>query len=170
MYNSTIALLGSSRNPGNTSHLLETLLEETSTAVLDLNEMNMGYYRYEQDYAPEDDFIEWMERLVQYRIFIFATPVYWYSMSAVMKTFFDRLTDLLGDRRDLKTKLKGKTIYLVSTGGGGDLPEGFVVPFRETADYLKMKFGGHLHTAPLEEDDSAEVMEKIRDFKEKIFN
>ncbi len=44
----------------------------------------------------------------KYDVLIFATPVYWYSMSGIMKVFFDRITDLLTIKKDIGRKLKGK--------------------------------------------------------------
>ncbi|MCP4458779.1 MAG: NAD(P)H-dependent oxidoreductase [Cytophagales bacterium] len=37
-----------------------------------------------------------------------ATPVYWYSMSGIMKVFLDRIYDVLTIEKELGRKLHGK--------------------------------------------------------------
>ena len=66
-------------------------------------------------------------------------------MSAQLKVFFDRLSDLLGVRKDLGYKLKGKTISVMSTGTNEECPACFIEPFKLTADYLGMKFNKILY-------------------------
>ena len=95
---------------------------------------------------------------------IFVTPVYWYSMSAVMKTFFDRITDLLTVRKDLGRKLRGMSMGSVSCGSPGELDEAFFVPFSETANYLGMKYMGHIHTWAGKESLSEEVIERLSEY------
>ena len=71
---------------------------------------------------------------------VFATPVYWYSMSGTMKGFLDRLTDLLLDRdnREVSCALAGRNVWLLATGTDDCLPSGFHVPFEQTAAYFGM--------------------------------
>jgi multimeric flavodoxin WrbA len=71
---------------------------------------------------------------------IFATPVYWYAMSGLMKVFFDRLTELITTSKPLGRAMKGKCCYLISCGTDAELPPGFDVPFRLTAKYFEMEF------------------------------
>ena len=79
---------------------------------------------------------------------VFATPVYWYAMSAPMKTFFDRLTDMTENLKALGKSLAGKPVWVIATGTEEILPEGFEVPFARTADYFGMIYRGcaYLHT------------------------
>jgi hypothetical protein len=57
-----------------------------------------------------------------------------------MKTFFDRLTDLLVDPegRRIGRALAGRSVWLLSTGTDETLPLGFVEPFALTAGYFDM--------------------------------
>ena len=59
-----------------------------------------------------------------------------------MKTLFDRFTDLVTVRKDLGRQLRGRSVFLLACGSEPQLPEGFEVPFRETAAYLQMSYGG----------------------------
>jgi len=79
-------------------------------------------------------------------VIVFASPVYWYSMSAQMKTFFDRLTDLTGgDLKPVGKSLAGKPVFTIATGGSPSAPDSFVRPFADTAGYFNMRWGGLLY-------------------------
>ncbi len=143
--------MGSARSNGNTRLVVDHLAQEKNIPIIDLNDYTIGYFDYTHE-NQTDDFLPLMERLIaEYDTFIFATPVYWYSMSAQMKTFFDRISDLLKIRKPLGRQLRGKTMASISCSGHDDLVEGFEMPFRESADYLGMKYLGHLHTYVEEE-------------------
>lgn len=61
--------------------------------------------------SRNDDYLNLMKQILdKYETLILATPVYWYSMSGIMKVFFDRLTDLLTIEKELGRKLRGKKI------------------------------------------------------------
>ena len=89
-----------------------------------------------------DDFLGIIDRILTYDRIVFATPLYWYAMSGVMKVFFDRLTDLLSFQKNRGEKLIGKECCAVVSGGNFELPLGFEIPFRDTCAYLKMDFKG----------------------------
>ncbi|GGK77177.1 flavodoxin family protein [Rufibacter glacialis] len=142
-----LIVLASARKDSDTKRFLQKVFQETPHQVVDLLEYRVSPYRYEQDYPPEDDFQELAQKLVQHQVIVFATPVYWYAMSGWLKMFFDRLTDLVTGQKHLGRKLKGKTIFLLAVGADPVLPDGFEVPFRLTAKYLDMKYGGSLYAS-----------------------
>lgn len=144
--NEIVIILGSSRSDGHTRKVVDALAQKLGCPVIDLNDYAIGYFDY--DFKNQgDDFLPLMEQLTErYATFIFATPVYWYTMSAVMKTFFDRISDLLKIRKDLGRRLRGKAMAVVSCSGDDDLAAGFDMPFRESADYLGMRYLGSRHT------------------------
>ena len=80
-------------------------------------------------------------------------------MSGVMKVFFDRLTDLLDCRKEMARSLKGKCMAAISSSTGDHLGDQFWLPFKATANYLKMHYVGDLHT--LEEQQNDDVLEKF---------
>lgn len=87
------------------------------------------------------------KRIIEnYDTIIFATPIYWYAMSAIMKTFFDRLSDLIRIEKGIGRKLRGKSLAMVSCSGHDDRAPGFPEPFKLTADYLGMNYLGDIHT------------------------
>lgn len=71
---------------------------------------------------------------------IFATPIYWYSMSGLSKIFLDRLTDLVTINKPVGRQLKGKETFLFAVGTDDLEPPGFAVPFELTSKYFGMKY------------------------------
>jgi len=141
-----IIILGSSRKDGDTAKIVEDIRKVAPHwDVIDLNDYNIGYYDYNYQNTP-DDYLPLMRKLIkEYDTFVFATPVYWYAMSGIMKVFFDRITDLLEIEKDLGRKLRGKNMAALSTSVGGNLGEAFWLPFSETANYLGMHYLGNMH-------------------------
>lgn len=139
-----IAILGSSRSNGNTRRLLEIVLNDRPVEVIDVARLDIGYYDYRHRNA-DDDFARLAPKLIEVRAIVFATPVYWYAMSAPLKTFIDRLSDLLEVRREIGRALRGRIGYLVASSTQSVLPPGFETPFQMTCDYLEMRWGGTFH-------------------------
>jgi multimeric flavodoxin WrbA len=141
-----IIILGSSNSKGHTKKALETLMTLADFDLIDLNEYNIGFYDYQHRNAG-DDYLPLIKKIIsQYDLLIFATPVYWYSMSAVMKVFFDRFTDLLDSEKDLGRKLRNKSMAVLTSSVGDHLEDRFWIPFKETANYLGMNYIGNVHT------------------------
>ena len=145
MKNDTLIILGSSRGDGNTRMIADFLVKNKSADMMNLGAYNFGYYDYEYKNAG-DDFLGLAERMLKYDKIIFCTPVYWYSMSAVMKTYFDRFSDLVTVRKEKGRGLAGKTMIAICCSSSAEEYEGFFMPFQKTAEYLDMKYGGDLHT------------------------
>ena len=135
----TAAVLGTSRSDGNTRLLLDYVLDSRPIRVMDLSTMAMSYYDYANANSG-DDFLPLIETLAGKSLWLLATPVYWYSMSAQMKVFFDRLNDVITIRKDLGRRLRGKSVAVVASGTERQLPEGFESPFRLTCGYLGMHY------------------------------
>ena len=136
---SLISILGSSRRSGNTERMVRRLHDVLDGECIYLNELSYSPYDYEQSYI-NDDFLMIVEKMLHVETILFATPVYWYSMSAQMKVFFDRLSDLISSHKEKGRKLAGKRVFLLATGSDPVLPEGFSVPFEQTASYFDMGF------------------------------
>ena len=141
-----IVILGSSRKDGNTKQAIDNLNLLSDFDIIDLNDFDINYYVYEHR-NKSDDYLDLMRNIIDnYDILIFATPVYWYSMSGIMKVFFDRITDLLDNEKELGRKLRNKNMAVLSSSLGDHLGEKFWLPFIETAKYLGMNYLGNVHT------------------------
>ncbi len=142
--NGVLTISGSARGDGNTALTVAHLrraLELADDQIVNLQSCRLEPFRYDPP-PPAGDFRGIVDRLLAHRHLVFATPVYWYAMSGLMKTFFDRLTDLLLDPagRRLGRALAGRDMWLIATGTDPALPDGFEVPFARTAQYFDMRW------------------------------
>ena len=167
MSKSTLIIFGSSRGDGHTRKMVDFLLQNNSTDWIDLNDFTFSEYDYEYRNA-NDDFIGLAERMINYRNIVFATPVYWYAMSAVMKKYFDRLSDITGHRKEIGRAMKGKSIFALACSSDEEEHEGFFMPFEKTAAYLNMNFGGSVHTWVEADELPEEVKRRLIDFGKKL--
>lgn len=160
-----VVVIGSSRKDGNTRQVVDDLSPMLDFDILDLNDYQFGYYDYGLR-DSNDDFLALIKRMVnEYDVFIFATPVYWYSMSGIMKMFFDRITDLLDIEKELGRKLRSKNMAVVTSSIGNHLGNSFWFPFIETAKYLGMNYIGNIHTIVNED-----YTENLKFFAESLEN
>jgi len=133
-----IVIFGSSRSNGDTLQAIKAVIKERAVPVIDLKNLNIAHYDYNYE-NKHDDFIEIAERMIQHNPIILATPVYWYTMSALMKTFIDRWSDLLDIRKDIGRRLSHKELFVIACYGTS-LPRGFEDAFSQTCDYLDMQY------------------------------
>lgn len=156
-----VVIVGSSRNNGDTAKLTKQLIEKTKWDLVNLSNYKISYFDYKHE-NRDDDYLNLMNEIVQkYETLIFATPVYWYSMSGIMKVFFDRWTDLLTIEKELGRKLRGKKMAALSCSNGNNLGDTFWLPFSETAKYLGMEYLGNIHTIAGEKNE-LKIMEFIK--------
>ena len=113
---STIALFSSSRRNGNTGRLMDRIVPELNIEMVDLSALRLSAFDYDHR-NRDDDFEPLMTRVLAHDQVIFASPIYWYSVSPAMKVFLDRISDYL-DLPDLLPegrKLRGKIAYVACT-------------------------------------------------------
>lgn len=141
-----VIIQGSSRSNGNTNKIVSFVQKETGFDLIDLKSKQIKGFDYHFK-NMDDDFLPLMKDIVhKYQVIIFATPVYWYAMSGMMKNFFDRITDCLKIEKETGKKLRGKSMGMISCGSDSDLKKGFEMPFVESANYLGMNYIGSIHT------------------------
>lgn len=110
----TIILNASPHRSGNLSRFADVVADELaacghSVETIALHDLRIGPCRSCDACAAAgrcalaDDFGDLAARLLAADLIIFATPVYWFSVSGVMKTFMDR-TQSLWHGRQLRTK------------------------------------------------------------------
>jgi multimeric flavodoxin WrbA len=140
-----IIILGSSNSNGDTKKIVSFVNEKTDYPIVDLKTKNITEFDYEFK-NRNDDFHKLITEIVNtYEIIIFATPVYWYTMSGIMKTFFDRISDCLKIQKETGRKLRDMEMAVISCGSDKKLKTGFHMPFIETAKYLGMKYKSDVH-------------------------
>jgi len=161
---SSVIILGSARSDGNTKKICDFISTLNKAPVIDLNDYKIAYYDYEHDHEnKEDDYFTLMEKVLGFDTLIFATPVYWYTMSAPMKTFFDRITDLLKIRKDLGRQLRGKNMKVICCSSDQEEFPEFWKPFERSAEYLGMHYQGAVHTWIEEDEVSDLVKDRLKD-------
>lgn len=163
----SIIIQGSSRSLGNTNKIARILQHQLDADIIDLKEKTINSYSYEHE-SSGDDFLPIMKQIVNYDSIIFLTPVYWYSMSGIMKNFFDRITECLKTEKETGRKLRGINMGAISCGSDSPEPEGFFIPFRKSAEYLGMNYLGNVHTWVVNEKPPQEVLAEIELFVKKI--
>jgi putative NADPH-quinone reductase len=140
-----LVLLASARPAGHTAALVHSTLAPSNYVVLDLLAAPLAPYSYAATYPADDAFGSVVQQMLRHEVLVLATPVYWYAMSGLLKTFFDRLTDLVTTEKALGRQLRGKRLFVLASGTEATLPPGFEEPFRRTAHYFAMTFGGSLY-------------------------
>ena len=143
---STVALFASSRRHGNTGQLMDRVASDLQIEVIDLAAKDISAFDYEHRNRL-DDFESLIDHVLEFEQIIFASPVYWYSVSPPMKIFLDRISDLL-DVPELLAKgrrLRGKGVYVLCTSIEDEPDSPFVNAWRETCKYLGMNYSGLLH-------------------------
>jgi multimeric flavodoxin WrbA len=96
-----VAIVGSPRPKGNTNYLVDQALQEISNRGIETEKIILSQYRINGCLGHEncrsfkvcqqDDDGRWIvEKFSQADGIILATPVYYYNMTAQMKTFIDR--------------------------------------------------------------------------------
>ena len=149
-------ILGTSKSDGNTRILVDKFIEKSGADIFDLSLLKISFFDYLHKNSS-DDFLSLIHKLITYDHIVFATPVYWYSMSAQLKVFFDRLSDLLTIEKGLGRQLKGKSISVLSTGYDSDCPSCFIQPFELTANYMDLTFKGCEYVSIQSEVDSHSI-------------
>ncbi|WP_338761205.1 NAD(P)H-dependent oxidoreductase [Bernardetia sp. ABR2-2B] len=166
-----LIIQGSARKYGNTNKIVNYIQEKLDCDFIDLKNYTISNYDYDSR-NKNDDFLPLMREVADYDLIIFATPVYWYAMSGIMKTFFDRITDCLKIEKETGRKLRGKQMAMVCCGSDKDavlaIEKEFEMPFRESASYLGMDYKGSGYTWIANEDISEEVIQNLDKFIAKI--
>lgn len=136
-----LVVVGAAEGHGNTLLTVQKKFESQDVEVIDLCKNPVAEFSYKG--TVEDHFYQIIEKMIEADRVVFATPVYWYAMSGVMKDFFDRFSNLMsGKYKELGESLYGKKVELLSTGYDLEAPIGFEVPFVSTSYYFGMDYMG----------------------------
>jgi putative NADPH-quinone reductase len=129
-----------------THRIVSHVIQITGFKCIDLKTKNISQIDCKHR-NRNDDFLTVIKDIVSgYELMIFTTPVYWYSMSGIMKKFFDRFSDCLRIEKETGRKLRGMKMAVISGGPDSGLKLEYYMPFIETANYLGMEYIGDAHT------------------------
>lgn len=141
-----IIIQASSRSEGNTSKIVAFFQEKTDFDIIDLNQKTINHFDYEFKNKDDDFNTLFKDIVTNYQTIVFATPIYWYSMSGLLKVFFDRISDFLIKEKDFGRQLRGMNMAVISCNDYDKTFNGFTTPFVDSASYLGMHYKGHIHT------------------------
>ncbi len=121
--NNVLILNGATRINGNTDLILKTIIEKSENTEVKINQINLrkkkiadciGCFQCEDDdkCSIKDDMKEIREEINKSDLLIFASPVYWWGVTGVMKIFIDRLYFYYSSIN--KKLIKGKKAIIVS--------------------------------------------------------
>ena len=138
-----VIVFGSARSQGNTLQAVNKVKQQLGfeLPLINLADINVGEFDY--GFSQQDDFPALIQQLLEYDLIILATPVYWYNVSAKMKCFINRLSDLLIIDKPSGRRLKDKKLAIISSYG--TYPEGidgFETPLKNLANYFSMLYLG----------------------------
>ena len=164
-----LVILGSSRRNSDTHAFVGSVFDELPYKLIDLLDYTILHYDYEHTYSADDQFEKIIKEVLKHETIVLATPVYWYSMSGLMKVFFDRLTDLTTIRKEWGKRLKEKCVVVIAVGADEHLPEGFELPFKLTAEYMDMEYWGSIYDSTLVPKSKEEFERSRKEFLRKIY-
>lgn len=148
-----VTFIGSTRENGNTEYLTNVLLQEVDHQKIYLKDtfiQPIEDLRHTKDgFQPvDDDYDQIIEAILASDVLVFATPIYWYNMSGLMKNMIDRFSQAIRDDRYPNFKEHLKTVETVVVAVGGDDPRIKGLPliqqFRYTFDFLHMRLSAYV--------------------------
>ena len=107
-----IFMNGSPNKSGNTFRIGEEVLKGISHDILQMSDYKVS--QYGQVYE-DDEINKIFEKIKNVDTIVIGAPVYWYTVSGIVKTFIDRLY-LLPEAE----VLKGKNLYFFAQGSAPD--------------------------------------------------
>lgn len=125
-----LAVVGSPRLDGNTNYLVDQALEEAANLGAKTEKIILSQHKLSpclvhancselDSCAQQDDGIWMLDKLCQADAVILATPVYYYDVSAWMKTFIDRNWFL----RQHGRKSRARAVGIIVVGGGASIDD-----------------------------------------------
>jgi multimeric flavodoxin WrbA len=148
------AFLGSPRKGGNTDILAERVLAGASEAGLETATVALRTLKIhactgcekcwskDRPCVFDDDMAQVYQAIAESDVLLFATPVYWYGPTTIMKTIIDRLVVL--NRPQGRPMIEGKAAILAIAyeEEGPAAAEPLIKMFELSFDYLKVRLIG----------------------------
>ena len=165
----SVIIVGSARDSGNTVGVCKDVALNINADLINLNEHDVKPFDYEFK-NKDDDFHRLMDKIMSYDNFILASPVYWFSPSAQLKAFIDRLSDFLTTEKEKGRKLRQKTAAVIATGHSSKIDSCFENIFKLTYKHLGIKHLGLLYCSFNEEVPRSKNTQAIKSFCKVLSN
>ena len=187
MPNNIVFVQGSPRKNGNTRAVAAIAMETAREAGAEVAEIDATKLQFKQpgcigcqkcqesekfECTLGDELARTVATIPQYDAIVMATPLYWWSFSAQIKIFIDRMYSLskFTDSWEVRSALSGKTLALLATAGGPieNNLELLERQWKNPADIVGCEFRSCLFPLVPPEPGAlakeAAVIEKARDF------
>lgn len=147
-------IYGSTRDHGNT----EMLTKEVIKSLPDVVKIDLKNYQFKDivdqrhdidGFSPvKDDYDHIIDRILTCEILIFATPIYWYGMTSVMKRFIDRWSQTIRDPNypNFKEQMSQKQAYIIAVGGDDPRVKGLplIEQFTYICQFIGLNYKGYV--------------------------
>lgn len=148
-----ILFINSSPNKnGNTYRIGEELLKDKEHDVLQMADYRISQYGQVFD---DDEIKEVVKEIDKYDILVIGSPVYWYTVGGMLKTFIDRLYML-----PEAEALRGKKLYLFAQGSAPN--QDTVKSIEFLSNRLSYLMGMELKRVITDNSDGNEILSKMK--------
>jgi multimeric flavodoxin WrbA len=178
-----LILNGSPKKNGNTAMLVDWFCKGAASKGAEIEIVRTAFLKYKTtgciscracqksdkyECSINDEAKPVLAKMADVDVIVFATPLYFFSMSAQIKLIFDRMFSLYkwdNDAGTMETPLKGKTLVLLGSAFEEMGLDALEKPFALTAQYSDMKFESLLAANA---GSSGEICAKRPDIIEKV--
>ena len=148
-----ILFINSSPNrDANTYRIGEELLKDKEHDVLQMADYRISQYG---QVFEDDEMKDVLKEMDKYDILVIGSPVYWYTVGGMLKTFIDRLYMLLEAEA-----LRGKKLYLFAQGSSPS--QDTVKSIEFLSNRLSYLMGMELKGVVTDSSDGKEILNKIQ--------
>ena len=148
-----ILFVNSSPNrDGNTYRIGEELLKDKEHDVLQMADYRISQYG---QVFEDDEMKEVLKEMDKYDILVIGSPVYWYTVGGMLKTFIDRLYML-----PEAEALRGKKLYLFAQGSAPSSDTVKSIEF--LSNRLSYLMGMELKGVVTDSSDGREILSKMK--------
>ena len=137
---------------GNTYRIGEELLKDKEHDVLQMADYRISQYGQVFD---DDEMKEVLKEMDKYDILVIGSPVYWYTVGGMLKTFIDRLYML-----PEAEALRGKKLYLFAQGSAPNQDTVKAIEF--LSNRLSYLMGMELKGVLTDSSDGREILSKMK--------
>ena len=148
-----ILFVNSSPNrDGNTYRIGQELLKDKEHDVLQMADYRISQYG---QVFEDDEMKEVLKEMDKYDILVIGSPVYWYTVGGMLKTFIDRLYML-----PEAEALRGKKLYLFAQGSAPSSDTVKAIEF--LSNRLSYLMGMELKGVVTDSSDGREILNKMQ--------
>lgn len=140
-----------------TTQIAQTLFEGIDTQVINLSEYHIAQIDQRDS---KDQFQEVVDQIAHTDFIAFGTPVYWSDMTGYMKTFIDRMSDVMDVALDSPNNaFFNKTAYLIIQGTA---PEDAIPHVEHVISHVSRRFYLNYQGYITNEDEARDENRKIK--------